>query len=177
MRLSPILLIIAVQVILLVVIYRTARRELAQRKARRRAEEQMRKDVTTFVEREHPVLGTYRERGDQTWWSTVSGEGLGGVMTLCGKGTGPTDAQIERWREIEARLPELLARVPAPPADDGWGNTFGPFDVARLRASQVNIEEELGFCVLVEATPLGTYHLFPIITVTRNWRTEVEWTV
>ena len=129
----------------------------------------------TFVDKPHPVLGTYREFDDGHWWARITSERLGYELTLSCKVAGPTEAQLERWSEMEARLPALLKQTPQPPDDDGWGNKPGPFDASMLHASLVIIAADDSFSVLTHVPHSGDYMLSPIMDVTPDWRPSFEW--
>ncbi len=172
---DPAVLLLAVQVIGVATVIFLASRHWARRRERQLADIAKQKQLATFVERVHPTLGAYRSRGDGTWSCLPAGHQLGGSFVLCGDGADPSAAQVERWSEIQRRLPELLAQIPPPPDDDGHGHTYGNFDPAELRADHVEIARDLSFVVLVRLPEAGKYRLSPIIRVTPNGRTTVEW--
>ncbi|MDZ4404828.1 hypothetical protein [Prosthecobacter sp.] len=131
----------------------------------------------TFVDKPHPVLGTYREFDDGHWWARITSERLGYELSLSCKVAGPTEAQIERWREIEARLPGLLRQTPPPPDDDGWGHKFEHFDTASIQASLVIMNENGSFTVIMDTPYSGDYMLSPIMDVSPDWQCKVDWTI
>lgn len=172
---DPAILLLVVQVIGVATVIFLASRHWARRRARQLADIEEQKRLATFVERVHPTLGAYRSRGDGTWSCLPPGEQVGGPFVLCGDGADPSDAQVERWQEIQRRLPDLLRQIPPPPEDDGYGRNYGNFDPAEARADHVEIARDLSFVVLVRLTTAGKYVLSPIICVTPDWRTTVEW--
>jgi hypothetical protein len=153
-----------------------ASRHWARRRERQLADIAKQKQLATFHERVHPTLGVYRSRGDGTWSCLPAAEQVAASFVLCGDGADPSPAQVERWQAIQLRLPELLAQIPPPPVDDGWGHTYGPFDSTEARAEHVEIARDLSFVVLVRLPARG-YRLSPIIRVTPKGRTTVEWSV
>ena len=172
---DPAVLLLAVQVIGVATVIFLASRHWARRRERQLADIEKQKQLETIVEREHPTLGVYRSRGDGTWSCLPAEQQLGGSFVLCGDGADPSPAQVERWQEIQLRLPELLAQIPPPPADDGYGHAYGNFDSAEVRADHVEIARDLSFAVLVRLPAVGKYRLSPIIRVTPHGRTTVEW--
>jgi hypothetical protein len=131
----------------------------------------------TFVDKPHPVLGTYREFGDGHWWARITSERLGYELSLSCKVAGPTEALLERWREIEARLPELLQQTPPPPDDDGWGNQFEPFDASMLQASLVIMAADGSFSVITDVQNSGDYMLSPLMEVSPDGRCTFAWII
>ncbi len=131
----------------------------------------------TFVDKQHPVLGTYREFDDGHWWARITSERLGYELSLSCKVAGPTEAQLERWREIEARLPELLKQTPPPPDDDGWGNKVEHFDTSSIQASLVIMTGDGSFTVLTDTPYSGNYMLSPIMDVSPDWQCKLAWTL
>lgn len=130
-----------------------------------------------FVKRHHPVLGSYSEDEDGHWWSCITSERLGYEVSVRCTAAGPTDAQIEHWREIEQRLPELLHQTPPPPDDDGWGNKPGPFDVSSLQADFVELKDDENFMVGIHVPRTGRFYLAPFMHVGSDWRPYFEWVV
>ena len=131
----------------------------------------------TFVDKPHPVLGTYREFDDGHWWARIASERLGYELSLSCKVAGPTEAQLERWSEIEARLPALLQQTPPPPDDDGWGNQFEHFDASMLQASLVVMAADGSFSVLTDVPNSGDYMLSPLMEVSPDGRCTFAWII
>lgn len=131
----------------------------------------------TYVDKPHPVLGTYRDFDDGHWWARITSARLGYELTLSCKVAGPTEAQLERWREIEARLPTLLKQTPPPPDDDGWGNKFEHFDASMLQASLVIMAANGSFSVFTDVANSGDYMLSPLMEVSRDWRCTFAWII
>lgn len=171
---DPAVLLLTVQVIGVATVIFLASRHWARRRERQSAEIEKRKQLATVVERTHPTLGTYQSRGDDTWSCLPADMQQDGPLLLCGDGAEPSSAQVERWQEIQRRLPEILAQIPPPPQDDGYGRKYGDFDPAKARADQVEIARDLS-CVVLVRLPAREFRLLPIIRVSPDWRTSTEW--
>jgi len=129
-----------------------------------------------FVEREHPVFGRYREREDGRWSSDIASHRLGYELTLLGEGLAPTEGQLDRWREMEERLPNILAEIPRPPDDDGWGNSLPDFSSAAVKAKWAHIKRDLSFEVGVHVPIALPLHVSPIVEVAPDWTiVSAEW--
>ena len=131
----------------------------------------------TFVDKPHPVLGTYRDFDDGHWWARITSERLGYELSLSCKVAGPTEAQLERWREIEAHLPALLKQTPPPPDDDGWGNKLDHFDASSIQASLVIMAGDGSFSVLTDVPNSSDYMLSPLMEVSPDGRCTFAWII
>ncbi|MBA4016737.1 MAG: hypothetical protein C0483_06070 [Pirellula sp.] len=174
---DPAVLLLVVQVIGVATVIFLVSRHWARRRERQSAWIAEQKQLQEFVDHVHPTLGPYRSRGDGTWSCLPADQQLGGAFVLCGDGAEPSDAQVQRWQEIRERLPELLAQIPPPPDDDGYGHAYVPFDPIEVRADHVEIARDLSFVVLVGLPAANHYRLSPTISVDAGWRASVEWSM
>ena len=127
------------------------------------------------IERAHPELGTYYAFKDGSWWTKITSARLGYELTLRGKYSGPTNAQLQRWHEIEERLPQLLAQVPPPPESNNDGHDCERFDPSAIRAEIIDIADDLSFSVLAQVP--GCRALSPLLNVSTDWQCSWEWNV
>ena len=160
---------------------RVADRAITAERKRQRAQVKHR---GSEVKKEHPVLGTYwswaDEQGGLGRWSCTEyrSDRLGYSFCLVGAGSEPTLAQIERLKEIERRMPEIIAAIPPPPDDDGWGNSFPEISAATalINDLEIHMDQRCSMLVGFEPRPLR-YSRFPGVEVSTDWEIEVRWIV
>jgi hypothetical protein len=131
---------------------------------------------------EHAALGSYwftkDERHDGSRWGCQYHSGpLGYSLALTGHGAEPTQAQLGRLQEIEQRMPEIIAAIPLPPEDDGWGNSLPGHQSSEMRANRVHIGRDLSSSIdlNLEPSPRGDYRLSPFADVTPDWQISARW--
>jgi hypothetical protein len=131
---------------------------------------------------DHAALGSYwftkDERHDGSRWGCQYHGGLLGYsLALTGHGAEPTQAQIARLQEIEQRMPEIIAAIPFPPEDDGWGNSLPDYQSSVMRANRIHIGIDLSSSIdfNLEPSPLEDYRLSPFADVSSDWQISARW--
>lgn len=135
----------------------------------------------THEQHEHPVLGrytTYACDGESRGWScTAVSEVLGCEVSLWGHSVEPTNDDIERWQKLEKRLPDILAGIPPPPKDDGWGIAPGDFTPSKPHSISVTLKRDSSFQVTPTLVSSERYMLVPVIHIDPEGETWCEgWT-
>ncbi|MES2041598.1 MAG: hypothetical protein V4495_27590 [Pseudomonadota bacterium] len=103
---------------------------------------------------ENPLVGKY-ERWKQGDWSTdaIIG-GLDYPINIIAKGNEPCKAQLDRFTELIARLPEIIASsnlMDAP--TDEWRNKHPEYRLVSARISFIRMHEDGSFCFWLDAYP------------------------
>ena len=134
---------------------------------------------------EHPVLGSYSYRfmkedtsGEGRWHCEYQSTALGYSFALSGDWREPSPAQIERLQEMEQRIAKIIAAIPPPPEDDGWGQSFTHFKTSVAFINCVGIRADLSLEILMdyEPDPGQSYYLSPLVKITPDWQITARWT-
>lgn len=133
---------------------------------------------------EHPVLGSYTfwedsRSGESRWCCEYQSHLLGYSISVGGSGSEPTSAKVERLQEMERRAQKIIAAIPPPDKDDGWGHSFTNYyaSVAVINSVTVSDDLSLEIAVSYKPRPEGHYCLSPIVDATSDWRISAYWTV
>ena len=131
--------------------------------------------VPQASEHVHPLLGRYfTGPGDGSWRCEPYG-----TFLLRGRSSHPTPSQLSKWREVEARLPELtkqaIASIPIPPARDDPKRQFSR-DAAEL--CELRLEQDGSIELFFHPTIPNheDYGLTPVV-IFNDWKiVESYWT-
>jgi len=135
----------------------------------------------TFRDVEHPVFGTIRSNGN-CWWAHVESDVLGYLVSVGGDGAEPYEEQMEFWRGIETRIPEILRTAPPFEVEhcSSYGNSPTDFDTANATVSEVRLfdegEGESSTLFLNETYETEKFLKSPCIEIDRDFRpTDSYW--
>lgn len=100
------------------------------------------------VEKDHPVLGTYKEWYSYWTASVPAAEGVGGALEISAGGSEPTGEQLRMLDEVRARLPALLTKLSplvAAPMQDGSTRPLPVFRLTDAKWQHLAVAEDGSF--------------------------------
>lgn len=105
-----------------------------------------------FELHEHPLVGKYKRRKQGGWSADMTVYGLDYPATVNAPGAEPVKAQIDRFAELIARLPGIIAssNLPDAPTEE-WRKRHPDYQLLNAPVSCLNLHEDGSFFVSLDA--------------------------
>ncbi len=100
----------------------------------------------------HPLVGHFRQRASGSWIADTAVRGIDYPICIVAKGKEPCKAQMDRFAELIARLPDIVAssNLPDAPTDE-WRKKHPDYRLLNAHISSLILYENGSFFVRLDA--------------------------
>lgn len=125
----------------------------------------------------HPLVGHFRRGPSGSWAADTAVRGIDYPVRIAAKGTEPSQAQMDRFAELIALLPEIIAssNLSDAPTDE-WRSKHPDYRIASARISFCRLYEDGRFFLSFDAYSEDDW--IPMIDISPDFKvTLAEWGV